>query len=150
MSPLTYVMTMRSVASVPVGAPFATSTLGAGARSLRAPAIPSIVGRPRTGSTRPGCVTGPATGIIFDQLDPPSLERDISSNACEELVPTPKTYAVPVLSVRTVQPSAGLLRPLFAAPVSCCCRHIVPPSCETATVSGAGPAPLLRKSAQQT
>src|SRR3954468_13369280 len=110
MSPLTYVMTRRLLASPPVGAPLAMSTLGAGARSLRAPAIPSIVGRPRTGSIRPGWVTGPATGTIFDQLEPPSLDRDISSNACcpcEDTVPTPKTYAVPVLSVRTVQPSAG-------------------------------------------
>src|SRR5438270_347841 len=40
-SPLTYVMTMRFVASAPVGAPLAMSTLGAGARSLRAPAMPA-------------------------------------------------------------------------------------------------------------
>src|SRR5207253_2671634 len=114
---------------------------------------PSIVGRPSTGSMRPGCVTGPTTGTILDQLMPPSVERDISSNTCwpsEETVPIPKTYAVPVLSLRTVQPSAGLTWLLFAAPVSCCCLHVEPPSCETAMVSGAGPAPLLRKSAQQT
>src|SRR5919197_2239615 len=54
--PLTYVITIRLVASDPVGAPLAMSTLGAGAKSLRAPAIPSIVGRPRTGSNVPGCV----------------------------------------------------------------------------------------------
>src|SRR5260370_1453182 len=39
---------MWLVAPLPVGAPLAMSTLGAGARSLRAPAIPSISGRPCT------------------------------------------------------------------------------------------------------
>ena len=75
--PLTYVMTMRSVASAPVGAPLAMSTLGAGARSLRAPAMPSISGRPCTGSNTPGWVTGPATGAGFDHELRPSAERDI-------------------------------------------------------------------------
>src|SRR6266542_4219843 len=107
---------MRLVASAPVGAPLAMSTLGAGARSLRAPAMPSIVGRPSTGSNTPGCVTGPATGTAFDHVDPPLNERDISSKAlcpCDDTVPTPKTYAVPSLSVRTVQPSAGFRWLLF-------------------------------------
>src|SRR6185312_11044735 len=111
-------MTMRLVASVPVGAPLAMSTLGAGARSLLAPAIPSITGRPCAGSTAPGCVTGPATGTARDQLEPPSVERDISSNAswpCEDTVPTPNTYAVPLLAVRIVHPSVGLRWPLLAA-----------------------------------
>jgi len=84
----------QPVASAPVGAPFAMSTLGAGARSLRAPAMPSITGRPSTGSNTPGCVTGPATGCGLDQVKPPSNERDMSSKAwcpCDETVPTPKT-----------------------------------------------------------
>src|SRR3954454_201271 len=103
-------MTIRSVASDPVGDPLAISTLGAGARSLRAPATPSITGRPCTGSVTPGWVTGPATGENFDQLLPPSVERDISSKLwCpeEETDPTPNTYALPRLSVRIVQPSGG-------------------------------------------
>src|SRR5438132_11858191 len=94
MLPLTYVITMRLVASAPVGAPLAMSALGAGARSLRAPAMPSIVGRPSTGSKSPGCVTGPATGLGFDQLDPPLKERDMNSNASwppDESVATPNT-----------------------------------------------------------
>src|ERR1043165_4752778 len=98
MSPLTYVMTIRFVASAPVGAPLAMSTLGAGARSLRAPAIPSIVGRPSTGSMMPGCVTGPATGLAADQFVPPFVDFDISSNDClpwDETLPTPNTYALP-------------------------------------------------------
>jgi hypothetical protein len=52
---------MRLLASLPLGAPLAMSTLGAGARSLRAPATPSITGRPCTGSRTPGGVTGPTT-----------------------------------------------------------------------------------------
>src|SRR5438874_11405692 len=93
---------MRSVASDPVGAPFAMSTLGAGARSLRAPATPSMTGRPCTGSKAPGCVTGPTTGRGDDQVWPPVNERDMRSKAwCppEDDVPTPDTYAVPLLSV---------------------------------------------------
>src|SRR6266851_4174222 len=70
-------MTIRFVASDPVGAPLAMSTLGAGARSLRAPAMPSIVGRPRTGSKMPGCVTGPATGVGCDHVSPPLNGRGI-------------------------------------------------------------------------
>jgi len=62
-----------------VGAPFAMSTLGAGARSLRAPAMPSIVGRPSTGSMTPGWVTGPATVRGADQVAPPFLEKDTNS-----------------------------------------------------------------------
>src|SRR5438067_7735274 len=109
---------MRSVASDPVGAPFAMSTLGAGARSLRAPATPSITGRPWTGSNAPGCVTGPATGRNRDQLWPPLVDFDIISNACfpeDEMVPTPNTYALPWLSVRIVQPSSGFRSELLAA-----------------------------------
>src|SRR5438105_12425053 len=99
-------MTIRLVAPTPVGAPLAMSTLGAGARSLGAPAMPSMVGRPSTGSTIPGWVTGPETAVGEDQLEPPSVERDISSNASwpsADTVPTPKMYATPWLSVRTAQ-----------------------------------------------
>src|SRR3954469_21663517 len=150
-------MTIRLVASAPVGAPFAMSTLGAGARSLREPATPSIVGRPITGSTTPGWVTGPATGTDRDHLSPPSVERDMNSNAWWppwEDVATPNTYAAPWLSVRIVQPSSGLRWALFAAEVICFVFHVSPPSCDTATTSGAGAAFGLtscpRNEAQQT
>src|SRR5207253_3940951 len=155
-SPLTYVMTIRSVASAPVGAPFAMSTLGAGARSLRAPAMPSITGRWRTGSRTPGCVTGPATGVGFDHLAPPSVDFDISSKdwwPCDEMVPMPNTYAVPVLSVLMVQPSSGLRSLLLAAAPIGCSVQVSPPSDETATWSCAGAALLfilLWNFAQQT
>src|SRR6185436_5073963 len=147
---------MRLVAPVPVGAPLAMSTLGAGARSLRAPAIPSITDRPRPGSKTPGCVTGPATGRGVSQVLPPLVERDINSKtSCPwaETVPTPKTYAFPLLSVRIVQPSAGFRCALFAAAVIWCWLHVVPPSCETATCNGDGaafPFSCPRNVAQQT
>src|SRR5437762_1072425 len=132
------------------------STLDAGARSLRAPASPSITGRPSTGSTTPGWVTGPATGVPFDQVEPPSVDFDISSKAWwppGEEVPTPNTYAVPWLSVRIVQPSVGFRWLLFAAAETGCRRQVWPPSRETATISGAGaafPFSCPRKDAQQT
>jgi len=92
--PLTNDITIRSVASFPVGAPFAMSTDGAGARSLRAPATLSIVGRPCAGSKTPGWVTGPATGTGFLHDPPPFVDLDISSNAwCPacDTVPMPNT-----------------------------------------------------------
>jgi hypothetical protein len=59
-----------------------------------------------------------------------------------------------MLSVRIVQPSIGFRWPLFAAGVIWCCVHVAPPSCETATTSGAGAAFGLiswpRSVAQQT
>src|SRR6187200_626791 len=117
------------------------STLGAGARSLRAPATPSITGRPSTGSITPGCVTGPATVCGCDQFLPPFDDTDMNSKAflpCEEDVAIPNTYALPLLSVRTVQPSSGLRWLLFAAAPIWCCVQVSPPSVETATMSGAG------------
>src|SRR5438445_6282317 len=142
-APLTQLMTIRSVASAPVGAPLAISTLGAGARSLRAPAMPSMVGRPSPGSKRPGCVTGPATGTGDDQLDPPLSDVDISSKLdlpSEESVPIPNTYVRPLLSVRIVQPSSGLRWPLLAAAPTAFSVQVLPPSVETATRSCAGAA----------
>src|SRR3954463_4074487 len=163
-------MTIRSVASAPVGAPLAMSTLGAGARSLRAPATPSMTGRPCTSATKagswtgqaaarrrpPGARTAPATTCVCDQLAAPLVERDMNSNGAlppETDVPTPKTYAVPRLSVRTVQPSSGLRWPLLADGVIWCWVQVSPPSRETATIRGAGaalPFSWPRKDAQHT
>src|SRR5919108_3492650 len=139
-------MTIRFDASAPVGAPLAMSTLGAGARSLRAPAMPSMVGRPRAGSNMPGCVTGPATGLGLDQVAPPSAEVDMSSKLwcpAEDAVPMPKTYAVPLLAVRIVQPSTGLRWPLLAAAPIGWMLHVSPASVETPTLSCAGAACAL-------
>src|SRR5947199_7830662 len=121
---------MRSVASDPVGAPFAMSTLGAGARSLRAPATPSMTGRPCTGSVAPGWLTGPATGRGRVHVEPPLSEVDMNSNGClpaGTFVAMPKTYARPRLSVRIVQPSIGLRWLLSAAEEIGCCFHVLPP-----------------------
>src|SRR6266851_1581578 len=134
---------MWLVAPLPVGAPLAMSTLGAGARSLRAPAIPSISGRPWTVSKIPGWWTGPTTGAGTDQVAPPLWDTDISSKDCPPADctdPMPKTYALPRLSVRMVQPSGGWRWPLLAAAEIWCCVHVVPPSWETATWSAAGAA----------
>src|SRR5947209_1786318 len=146
---------MRSVAPTPVGAPLAMSTLGAGARSLRAPATPSMTGRPCTGSMTPGWVTGPATGDGLDHVDPPSVEVAMNSKAClpwDERVPTPKTYALPRLSVRIVQPSMGLRWALLAAAEIGCTVQVSPPSWDTAAWRGAGaalPWPAPPNDAQQ-
>src|SRR2546428_13435169 len=124
-------MTIRLVASAPVGAPLAMSTLGAGARSLRAPPTPSMTGRPRTGSKTPGWVTGPATGVGLDHVPPPLADVDISSKAClpcDETVPMPNTQALPELSGRIVQPPSGLRWPLLAAAPVGCAAQVVPPA----------------------
>src|SRR6266567_6067308 len=138
--PLTYVRTMRSVAPDPSGAPLAMSTEGAHVRSLRAPAMPSSTGRPRTGSTSPGWVTAPGIWKGWLQLWPPSVELTRNSKCCFVVgsVPMPKTNTLPWLSVRIVQPSSGWICPLLAAAVTCFCVHVLPPSVEVATISGAG------------
>src|SRR5207237_10812264 len=100
------------------------STLGAGARSLRAPAMPSITGRCSTGSNVPGWVTGPATGVGLDHVDPPFVDFDISSKLdwpIDDTVPMPNTYAVPVQSVRIVHPSSWFLWPFLAGLRLRCC-----------------------------
>src|SRR5256885_17270450 len=51
-----------------------------------------------------------------------------------------KTYTLPWLSGRIVQPSSGWICPLLAAAVTCFCVQVLPPSVEVATISGAGAA----------
>src|SRR6266699_419065 len=50
--PSLHASTISLVASVPVGAPLAMSMLGMAIRSFRAPAGPSLLQRPATGSTK--------------------------------------------------------------------------------------------------
>src|SRR5215471_14501931 len=50
--PSLHASTISLVASVPVGAPLAISTLGIAIRSFRAPAGPSLLHRPATGSKK--------------------------------------------------------------------------------------------------
>src|SRR2546421_1368721 len=138
--PLTYDRPIRLVAPVPVGEPLAMSTEGAHARSLRAPATPSSTNRPCTGSNTPGWVTAPGIWTGRPQFWPPLVEGTMYSK-CSLVagsVPMPKTYTLPWLSVRIVQPSSGWICPLLAAAVTCFCVQVLPPSVEVATISGAG------------
>src|SRR5436305_4365423 len=138
--PLTYERTMRLVASTPVGEPLAMSTEGAVARSLRAPATPSSTDRPCTGSSTPGWVTAPGIWMGRPQFWPPSVEGTMYSkfSLVAGSVPMPKTYTLPRLSVRIVQPSSGWICVLLAAAVTCFCVQVLPPSVEVATINGAG------------
>jgi hypothetical protein len=79
-----------SVAPAPVGAPFAMSTVGN--EPSRAPATPSFVRSPETGSGRPVWVKCVTTWALSKCL-PPSNERDMkiaSAFACAS-VPSQKT-----------------------------------------------------------
>src|SRR5262249_39061314 len=150
--PSDQVITIWLVASVPVGAPLAMSTLGPNARSLRAPATPSITGRPMTGSTTPG-LTAVATSVGPVKWAPPSVDLYIIWNDVPPRRPTPNAYTLPWLSVRTVQPSGWPLMPLSVAGPTCFRTQVLPPSVDRATISGVGnavPFSCPRKSAQQT
>jgi hypothetical protein len=74
--PSTQVRASWSVASVPVGAPLAMSTLGALDRSLLAPAMPSMVVRPSTGSRMP-VLTDRNSRRGASKLAPLSTERAV-------------------------------------------------------------------------
>ena len=77
---------ISSVASSPVGAPLAMSTLGIAERSMRCPAIPSATHRRVRGSTsKQGSVIG-MTSCGFSQLWPPLKDR-ISVAEPSRLVP---------------------------------------------------------------
>jgi len=76
--PSAQVSTIWLVASNPVGAPLAMSALGPNARSLRAPATPSITGLPMTGSTTPG-LTAVDSSAGPVKCAPPSVETYIIS-----------------------------------------------------------------------
>src|SRR5687767_5223175 len=101
---------MRSVALFPNGAPLAMSTLGAAARSFRAPAMPSMTHRKVTGSTKKqGSVTWyRASGRVH--FRPPS--NDLTTmwvpsggrNVNGDWNCSKNTYTTPWLSVRMVQP----------------------------------------------
>src|SRR5436190_13966083 len=99
------------VASAPVGAPFAISTLGAAARSVRAPVYPSMTQRPESGSTKKqGSVVWNSVFALV-QWAPPSNDLNIT---CDPWVGRPvrlgfsnisaNRYTTPWLSVRIVQP----------------------------------------------
>src|SRR5919198_3524862 len=140
--------TIMLVASAPVGAPLAMSTLGAAARSVRAPVNPSITHRPDSGSMKKqgSVIRNSVRGLV--QWTPPSND---CSSTWAPWVGSPvsagfwnisaNTYTTPWLSVRTVHPdspnSVGP-RPPVPAGVTCLVRQLLPPSGEVAIISGAG------------
>src|SRR5207245_11563317 len=112
-----------------------------GPRASRCPASPSVLVRTMTWAKSPGLLTGPTTGVCADHVRPPLLDIDMNSNGgLPPLFATPNTYAFPLLSVRTVQPSMGLTFRLFAAGETNRWVQVLPPSEETATSIGAGEA----------
>src|SRR2546430_709582 len=137
--PLTYDRTIRLVAPVPVGEPLAMSTEGAHARSLRAPATPSSTNRPCTGSNTPGWVTAPGIWTGRPQFWPPLVEGTMYSK-CSLVagsVPMPKTYTLPWLSGRIVQPSSGWIFPFLADAAFRTCVPGFPPAVGGAPMTGA-------------
>src|SRR5262249_31696386 len=111
------------------------------------PATPSSTGRPMTGSTTPG-LTAVDSSAGPVKCAPPSVDLYIIWNEVPPRLPTPNTYRLPWLSVRTVQPSGWLLTPLLGAGPTCFCVQVAPPSADRATISGtgrAGPFPRLRE-----
>src|SRR6266516_3001005 len=146
--PSAHASTISFVASAPVGDPFAMLTLGEAARSFRAPAIPSSTQRPMTGSMWKHGSTTSSNGVAFVQLLPPSVDVNMTCWLCVGSENgganrSPKMYAVPVESVRTVQPEmpkplALLLFGSVPAGASCFESQVDPPSPESRTVNGTG------------
>ena len=105
-----------------------------------------------TGSMTPGSTAG-ASSAGPVKCAPPSVDLYIIWYEVPPRVPTPNTYTLPWLSVRTVHPSGWPLMPLSVAGPTCFCTQVLPPSVDRATISGVGsawPLLLLRKLAQQT
>src|SRR5215475_4752664 len=122
------------VAPAPEGAPLARSTLGN--ESVRAPAKPSKVEAPVTGSVLPTSDTF-ATDRGFSNVFPPSKDRVMTCTSCLLSVPSQNTYTAPWLSVRIAHPClppAAVNLMVFdpgVAGVSCTGDdQVVPPSVE--------------------
>ena len=138
---------MKFVASSPVGAPLAMSTLGAAARSFRAPATPSSTHRPMTGSTtKHGSVTlRSACGRV--QLRPPSVDFTmkcvpiVGQGAGRELLPEHVDGAVAVRADRAPG-LAEMTRSHVVAGLTCFVDQVEPPLLERATIIGAAPLPV--------
>src|SRR5215207_7675227 len=75
--PSAHESTIRLVASAPVGAPLAISTLGDGPRSSRAPAMPSSTHRPIDGSKPVHRSVAGMIGRALVQCRPPSKDLDM-------------------------------------------------------------------------
>src|SRR5215211_2515803 len=144
------VSTIWSVASAPVGAPLAMSTLGK--LLVRAPATPSKVKRPCTGSKAPQSTTL-ATVWGCSKVWPPSKERRRMIADCRCTDPAQNTYTTPSESVRTAQPWRPPVWALLVAALSWRRCQVSPASVERANTTGSGaalPCPEPRKATLQT
>jgi hypothetical protein len=135
------------VAPAPVGAPLAMSMLGMAIRSVRAPAGPSMLQRPATGSTKKQASFIGMKSTGRPQVAPPVADVTIVCapvfDVSEKCVKN--AYTRPWLSVRTVHPCR---KPWVGAVVGGATWRAVyvrPPSVETATDGNrAKLLPLLR------
>src|SRR6516225_9266798 len=135
--PSLHASTISLVASVPVGAPLAMSMLGMAIRSFRAPAGPSLLQRPATGSKKKqeAFICMKSTGR--PQLLPPVVDF---TRVCAPLFDVlekcvKNAYTFPWLSVRTVHPSRVLA---LVGGATECVFHVRPPSLDTATDGNRG------------
>src|SRR5262245_18425609 len=142
--PSLHAATNSLVASVPVGAPLAMSTLGIAIRSIRAPAGPSLLHRPATGSKKKQeafiCMKSTGRPHVVPPLDDVTRLCAPSFEVLDKCVKN--AYTFPWLSVRTVHPSR-VLAALGGA--TWCALLVWPPSVDTATDGNSGKLlPLLR------
>src|SRR4051794_25195854 len=150
--PFDQASTISFVAPAPLGAPLAMSTVGN--EPSRAPATPSFVRSPDSGSRSPVMVKCVTTCAGRSNVLPPLNERTmkIASVLVFGSPPSQNTYNVPLLSVLTAQSWRPPSVPLFTDGDSCLLRQVSPPSDELLTTIGSGKPPFswLRKAASQT
>src|SRR5215470_11737752 len=129
--------TISLVASEPVGAPLAMSMLGMAIRSFLAPAGPSLLQRPATGSTKKQeafiCMKSAGRPHVVPPLDDVTRVCAPLFEVLEKCVKN--AYTFPWLSVRTVHPSRVLA---LAGGATWCAFHVRPPSVDTATDGNSG------------
>src|SRR5215471_6864115 len=132
--PSLHASTISLVASVPVGAPLAMSMLGIAIRSFLAPAGPSLLQRPATGSKKKqeAFICMKSTG--WPQVSPPVVDLIIVCAPLFEVLEkcVKNVYTFPWLSVRTVHPWWTAVTVVGGA--TRCVFHVWPPSADTATM----------------
>src|SRR6266480_3620646 len=132
--PSLHTSTISFVAPAPAGAPLAMSTLGMAIKSFRAPAGPSLLQRPATGSKKKqeAFICMKSTGR--PQLSPPVVDLIIVCVPLFEVLEkcVKNVYTFPWLSVRTVHPWWTALTVVGGA--TWCAFQVRPPSVDTATI----------------
>src|SRR5262249_10507837 len=133
--PSLHTSTISLVAPAPVGAPLAMSTLGMGIRSVRAPAGPSMLQRPATGSTKKQasfiCMKSTGRPQVAPPVDDFTMVCAPVFDVSEKWVKN--AYTAPWLSVRTVHPWWKPWDGAVVGGATCRDVHVWPPSVETAT-----------------